>query len=230
MNALRESSLLKPGGVLLAVAISQFASTYQGLIDGYFFKDEAFMRARIGQFLIHSKGGIAGELCLGALLVVGLGFLPPASRSILPILLLAGFSLWCRQLRIAEIGLRRPSSWPKVVLTGLALGLAIALLGNRVILPLVQRWSGLKTVSPGGLPALGNSVGLLALVIVLNWILAAGAEEFVFRGYFLNRILDLAGDTKISRAASVVGSALLFSAGHGFSKWLSSGSSEPLRR
>lgn len=174
-------------------------------------------RTGIGPLLIHSKIWMAGELSLAALLVVGLGFIPAASRSIIPILLFAGLSLWCRQLRIAEIGLRRPSSWLKFIVTGLVLGAAIALLGNLVVLPLVQRWSGLKTVSPGGLPSLRNNIGLLVLVIALNWVLAAGAEEFVFRGYFLNRIQDLTGPTRIGLVASVVVSALLFSAAHGFS-------------
>jgi membrane protease YdiL (CAAX protease family) len=175
------------------------------------------IRANIDPLLIHGKVWMAGELSLATLLVVGLGFLPAASRSILPILLFAGLSLWCRQLRIAEIGLGKPSSWPKVILTGLVLGAAIALLGNLVILPLIRRWSGLKTVSPGVLPAMGNNLGLLVVLIASNWILAAGAEEFVFRGYFLNRFLDLAGPARIGMVASIVGSALLFSAGHGFS-------------
>jgi ubiquinone/menaquinone biosynthesis C-methylase UbiE len=35
--------VLKPGGVLFAVGISRFASTLQGLIDGYFYADASFM-------------------------------------------------------------------------------------------------------------------------------------------------------------------------------------------
>jgi membrane protease YdiL (CAAX protease family) len=173
--------------------------------------------ASISPLLIHSKVWMAGELSLAALLVVGLGFIPAASRSIIAILMFAGLSLWCRQVRIAEIGLRKPSSWPKVVFAGLVLGAAIALIGNLTLLPLVKRWSGLKTISPGSLPAMGSNLGLLVLLTASNWVLSAGAEEFVFRGYFLNRILDLTGPTRIGMVASVVASALLFSAGHGFS-------------
>jgi ubiquinone/menaquinone biosynthesis C-methylase UbiE len=45
MTALREAlRVLKPGGVLLAVAISRFASTFQGLVDDYFYKYQGFMR------------------------------------------------------------------------------------------------------------------------------------------------------------------------------------------
>jgi ubiquinone/menaquinone biosynthesis C-methylase UbiE len=44
MKALREAfRVLKPGGALFAVGISRFASTLQGLIDGYFYADASFM-------------------------------------------------------------------------------------------------------------------------------------------------------------------------------------------
>ena len=51
-------------------------------------------------------------------------------------------------------------------------------------------------------------------MLALNWTLAAFGEEMVYRGYLLNRFLDLFGTSKAAPAMALVASSLVFSMAH----------------
>ena len=55
----------------------------------------------------------------------------------------------------------------------------------------------------------------LIIQLVNVWITAAFLEEFMFRGYLMNRIIDLHGkETKIAWVIALVGSAVIFGLVH----------------
>jgi hypothetical protein len=60
----------------------------------------------------------------------------------------------------------------------------------------------------------GNLPNLI-LNVVAVWFTAAFFEELVWRGYLMNRLVDLQGkETKLAWVISLIGSAIIFGLGH----------------
>jgi membrane protease YdiL (CAAX protease family) len=75
----------------------------------------------------------------------------------------------------------------------------------------------------GGLATLrdtlrGNLFYFLLLLFGV-WLLAAIGEELVYRGYVLNRLVDLVGRSKVGWGVGLIVSSLMFSLGHGIFDW-----------
>jgi uncharacterized protein len=112
----------------------------------------------------------------------------------------------------ARFGLRRPESWPKLMLQVVLVIVAAIVLFLLAVAP-VARWTGAQPDISHLLPLQGNLPALLwALAAV--WITAALFEEMFARGYLLNEIKDLLGGGRAALAAGVVLSSLLFGLGH----------------
>jgi membrane protease YdiL (CAAX protease family) len=137
------------------------------------------------------------------------------SRSIIPLFLLGWASLWLRHKSWKEMGLLRPSSWLQVILTGSGIAGIGVLLSEKFISPWLLRLTG--ETQPQVVefaPLRGNLLYFLFLVIGI-WLLAAIGEELVYRGYVLNRLVDLFSHSKIGWGISLIVSSLMFSLGHG---------------
>src|SRR6266446_2864570 len=71
--------------------------------------------------------------------------------------------------------------------------------------------------TPGGFRnALRAQRFLLPELLVATAILAAGCEEFVYRGYLLTRIARVLGDTSRAWLGALAVTSILFGVGHGY--------------
>jgi uncharacterized protein len=148
-------------------------------------------------------------LVVGIFIASRYGFIP-LSRT--PFLLALGWlSLRIRDVRWADLGLARFRNWPMTLAIGAGAGTGMELLDLFVTKPLEVRVLGRPPDLSDFLALVGNpKLFLLALVAV--WVVAALGEELVWRGYLLNRVAELFGNTRASWVASV----LLVSAAFGF--------------
>ena len=115
----------------------------------------------------------------------------PLSKT--PVLLIVAWgSMWLRGVTWRAAGLSLPAHWRKLVVIGIAAGIAMWLLEFFVTMPLLKRllgyWPDLTTFND-----LVGSAELLAIYLALNWVLAAFGEEMVWRGYALPRVAQFCG-------------------------------------
>jgi len=106
----------------------------------------------------------------------------------LPLLALFGLGFY----GFKRIGLGRPASWPRELLLGLAVSLVVFLIARSLLAPLTDLIvAGLK-LEPGVKVSeeLKGNLGLYIEYMVLSVTTAGFFEEFIFRGYLLNRIAD----------------------------------------
>ncbi|HKB15040.1 MAG TPA: CPBP family intramembrane glutamic endopeptidase, partial [Planctomycetota bacterium] len=95
---------------------------------------------------------------------------------------------------------------------------ALQFLSTFVSEPLISRITHRATDLSKFDSLVGNVDGLLR-GLVLIWTLAAFGEEFVFRGYLLNRAADLGGRSSASWLVGLVGVSALFGLGHYYQGW-----------
>lgn len=173
----------------------------------------SFVRDRIGGPLQTNKLVIVPEILAVASFPLFLA-LVQVSRTIVPLFLLGWLSLWLRHKSWKDMGLCRPASWPQVVLVGSGIAVAGAYLSEKAISPLLLRLTGETQPQVAELAPPGNLFYFLFLLIGI-WLLAAIGEELVYRGYVLNRLVDLFGRGKAGWGIGLVVSSLMFSLGHG---------------
>lgn len=166
-------------------------------------------RDRAGRALRENKSLIVAELII-ALLVVAGGAADIIPLSSTPFLLLLGWvSLWLRRVGWRGVGLKRPDSWARTLLAGIACGVVFQTLSLTLLEPLIAKLTGeLPDVSQFA-SLVGNPV-LLVVWLALAWTLAAFGEEMVYRGYLMNRFADAGGASRRSAwiAALLVVTAL----------------------
>lgn len=161
-------------------------------------------------------------------------FRDPKSIGIISLAILAFISLWqplgviagfafllvlllvcVRRGSFAEIGLRRPESWAKTLLLGLAIGIGAQLLFAILIDPLLGRLTG----SPLDLSSLegmrGNLVNFI-IMLAIGWVVGGFLEEMLFRGYLLKRIEVSLGGGALAAGVGIVLTAAAFGVAHGY--------------
>lgn len=131
-----------------------------------------------------------------------------------PFLFLLGwFSLRLRKLRWKGVGLERKESWLKTILIGLAAGAGIELLELFVTQPLLVQLIG-RMPNLSTFQLLRHNAKLLLLALALTWTLAAFGEEMVYRGYLMNRVAGIGGNSRFAWAVSLVLVSILFGRAH----------------
>jgi hypothetical protein len=126
-----------------------------------------------------------------ALLILACGQLSPLPFGGTPVVaLFAAISLWLRGEGARRVGLHRPPRWTRVVVFGLAGGVAYQAFSLFVLEPMTARLTGaLPDVS--SFAALRGNVRVLVENLAITLALVAFVEEFVYRGYFLNRLIQV---------------------------------------
>jgi membrane protease YdiL (CAAX protease family) len=114
-----------------------------------------------------------------------------------------------------DVGLRKPQTWWKVLLLAALAALVISVAVNVLAGPFVERFAGRAASSARFESVRGNAIVLLGWLSVV-WTLAAFGEEMFFRGYLMNRISDLAGGGRAGWISALLGSTLIFGAGHAY--------------
>ena len=131
---------------------------------------------------------------------------------LLPTLVLLGMaalSLAVRRCGLASLGLLRPAhGW---ALTGQMLAFAVGwtLLSLALFIPVAEHLTG-RRQDMSDFAELEGNLGMLALLIVASWTLAAFGEELAFRGYVFTRVTDALGNGRGPLIVAVLVSSVLF--------------------
>jgi hypothetical protein len=114
-----------------------------------------------------------------------------------------------------DFGLTRPKSWFRAVLMSLGVALAVLATVIAIINPIMNIIPNLPPQDLSGFDYLAGNLPNLIIQLVVVWITAGFLEEFMFRGYLMNRLLGLVGKkTRIAWAIAVVGQAVIFGLVH----------------
>ena len=170
-------------------------------------------RARSKSLLRDNKSLIIAELIVALLiLVVYLADFIPLSAT--PFLFLLGWlSLWLRGSGWRAVGLKRPARWRHTLLLGIAVGVVYQFFSLYALEPLIVLLTG-KTIDLSQFVPIKGNVFLLLLFLAIVWTLAAFGEEFVNRGYLMNRVAELGGESGAAWMASLVVVSILFGVAH----------------
>jgi len=172
-----------------------------------------WLRAQIESPLRDQKLLVAAEMA-AVVLIPALWGLLPLPRTIMPLLLLGWLSLGLRRLGWRDVGWRRPESWLRTLGFGIAIGASAEILGYTVVNPKLLRLTG-EAATANGLAFLRGNLPAFLVLLAFTWPLAAGVEEMVYRGYVLNRLADLFGQSRLGWGISLILSAAMFSLAHG---------------
>jgi uncharacterized protein len=136
-----------------------------------------------------------------------------------PYLLALGWlSMRLRGQRWRDIGLSFPPNWRRLLLIGIAAGIAMELLELFATQPLLVALTG-KYPDLSDFHDLIGNVRLLLLLVAGSWILAGVGEELVWRGYILNRVADLLGRRRLGWAMSIGIVSIVFGLAHSYQDW-----------
>lgn len=114
-------------------------------------------------------------------------------------------------------GLIRPKSWFRTVLQSLGTALAVFLTVKLIINPMMNVIPNAGYQDLSRFDYLSGDLPNLIIMLVNIWITAAFLEEFLFRGYLMNRLIDLLGSqTKLVWAIAVIGQAVIFGLVHAY--------------
>jgi uncharacterized protein len=136
-----------------------------------------------------------------------------------PYLLALGWlSMRLRGQRWRDIGLSFPANWGRLLLIGIAAGIAMELLELFATQPLLVALTG-KYPDLSDFHDLVGNVRLLLLLVAGSWIIAGVGEEVVWRGYILNRVADLLGRRRVGWTISIGIVSIVFGLAHSYQDW-----------
>jgi membrane protease YdiL (CAAX protease family) len=114
----------------------------------------------------------------------------------------------------SDFGLSRPKSWGRTILLGVAVTVGVAVVGT-LLLSLIQLALPNAPQDLSRMDVLRGNLGNMILNVAAIWFTAGFVEELLWRGYLMNRLIDLQGSsTKLAWAISLVVSAIIFGLGH----------------
>jgi membrane protease YdiL (CAAX protease family) len=114
----------------------------------------------------------------------------------------------------SDFGLARPKSWGRTILMGVGVTVGI-IVSFMFLMPLITLAFPAPPVDNSRFDILRGNLPNLILNVVAIWFTAGFFEELLWRGYLMNRLVDLQGKTtKLAWAISLVGSAIIFGLGH----------------
>ncbi len=117
-------------------------------------------------------------------------------------------SMRTRQLKLINIGFDSNDIKFKFILLGIIIAGAYHLIFNYGIEPVLDSW-----LPSSNIKAFGNIKGNLPQLLILlltTWIIGAILEELIFRGYLVNRLLDLFGNSFRSKIIIIILASIAF--------------------
>jgi membrane protease YdiL (CAAX protease family) len=137
------------------------------------------------------------------------------SFPILPLFVVAWISLHLRHLRWRDIGLRRPERWLPIIGLALLIGIGYQAVDTVLIAPLLQRLTG-QSIDLSLFTGLKGNLPALLVFVLVSWTEAAFIEEMFFRGYLLNRFMDVAGRERWGVTIALLANAVIFGSAHAY--------------
>jgi len=122
-----------------------------------------------------------------------------------------------RGARWIDLGMVWPKSWIRTVLMGV--GVALGFLGAIVLVinPAIKSLPNLQPRDMSSFSFLEGSLPNLMVNVMAMWVTAAFLEEFLWRGYLMNRLVDLlGGSSRFNWAIALVFSTIIFGLGHAY--------------
>jgi membrane protease YdiL (CAAX protease family) len=114
----------------------------------------------------------------------------------------------------SDFGMARPKSWGRTILlgVGVTLGFMVAFI---LLTSLIEPAFPDSQTDISRFAFMHGDLPNLILNLIAVWFTAGVFEELVWRGYLMNRLVDLQGkETKLAWVISLVGSAIIFGLGH----------------
>lgn len=171
------------------------------------------------------KREAAIELAIFMVFIAALYYFAPASITVgamviparVPFLFLfCWVSLRRRNMGWHNVGLQAPRNWRDTILLGISLGVVSQMLVILVVGPIVRQITGASQNLDMFSNMANGNIGALFSWLMISWTLAAFGEELVYRGYLMNRIVDLTGSTTLGWAVSLIAVSLLFGLVHSY--------------
>jgi len=153
------------------------------------------------------------EVCLGVVLVIGHNVYRVLPNEVPLLFALGLISARLRDGGWSALGLKRPSSWARIVQIALAAAALRILLGELVIEPFTsQFWP--EPIAPAGTEQITGNLPVALMTLLLVWTFAAFGEEIGYRGYLLTRSADLGRRTAAAYLIGMIFVSVLFGYGH----------------
>jgi len=112
----------------------------------------------------------------------------------------------------ADYGLAAHPSWRRTL--GIALLLLIGTMGVTGIVQLLIRSAGVAPPDYSRFAAIRGNPKLLAMTLAIAWGTAAFGEEMLVRGFLLNRLAEMWGQSRTAWTGALFASSALFGAAH----------------
>jgi membrane protease YdiL (CAAX protease family) len=155
----------------------------------------------------------AAELLLGAFVVIGHNVFRVVPNEVPVLFLLGLLSVRLRNGGWSAMGLGRPASWSRVLVTAVVAAALRILLGDLVIDPVTRRfWP--PAVAPAQAEAITGNLPVALLALLLVWTFAAFGEEISYRGYLLTRAAEIGRGSTSAYWCGVAVVSVLFGIGH----------------
>lgn len=138
---------------------------------------------------LQSKKGAATEILIFFTVAISISSMFESGFIIYP---LALTSLGVRKIEWNEIGLDFKDFSIKKILTGIGVAILYYFIIQYLVDPVASKFA------PPGLPeifSIQGDVPKYLIGLTVSWTIAAFLEEIVFRGYLINRFIDLMGET-----------------------------------
>ncbi len=116
-------------------------------------------------------------------------------------------------MRWRDVGLDLYEGWSKTLLIGILAGVGIEMMELFCTQPLLAYLTG-QMPDLSAFNRVAGNVKWLMISLAFTWTLFAFGEEFIFRGYLINRIADLVGRTRSSWGVALVLTSAIFGLSH----------------
>jgi hypothetical protein len=116
-------------------------------------------------------------------------------------------------MRWRDVGLGLYEGWGRTLLIGMLSGVGIEMMELFCTQPLLAHLTG-QMPDLSAFDRVTGNVKWLMMSLAFTWTLFAFGEEFIFRGYLINRIADLVGRARSSWGVALVLASAIFGLSH----------------